>query len=79
MATLSLGFGRNSDGPRRLVAAWTVAAWIEVALPPFVLGALLFVAGARIKRGARRGAGDWLAAGRSSGSKEFGRSWVHAC
>lgn len=29
----ALSFGKASDGPRRLVAAWTLAAWIEVAMP----------------------------------------------
>ena len=28
-----LAFGRGKNGPRRLVAGWTVAAWVQVALP----------------------------------------------
>jgi hypothetical protein len=28
-----LAFARNSDAPRRLMAAWTLAAWVQVALP----------------------------------------------
>jgi 4-amino-4-deoxy-L-arabinose transferase-like glycosyltransferase len=30
---LWLAFGRGADGPRRLVAAWTLSAWVQVALP----------------------------------------------
>ena len=29
----SLLFGRKADAPRRLVAAWTLSAWVQVALP----------------------------------------------
>lgn len=32
-ALFSLGWGRRADGPRRLVVAWTVSAWFQVALP----------------------------------------------
>ncbi len=32
-SVLWLSFGRAVDGPRRLVAAWTISAWIQVALP----------------------------------------------
>src|SRR5205823_1440521 len=26
-------FGRGTSGPRRLAAAWTLSAWVQVALP----------------------------------------------
>ncbi len=69
IATLGLGFGRHSDGPRRLVAAWTVAAWIEVALPRLFWAHyyLLPVPGLSVALAAALG--DWLSAGRSSGKQ----------
>src|SRR5262249_53569846 len=32
-SVLWLALGRGADGPRRLVAAWTLSAWVQVALP----------------------------------------------
>jgi len=32
-ALFGLALGRGTNGPRRLVAAWTLSAWVQVALP----------------------------------------------